>query len=176
MTTVEHWLRRPLARQTGPVPEDFVPLDDERGARQDSEWLISEEGRLRWTFLKELTLFALARTAPTRLDRVKTWSRALALEQLSLPDRYQMAASIIRHLDEDEPALIDCLAKWLFRGQTSDTQQIQLWSQHLAGVDPVPDELVALRKGLVRRLCEELNTVRREARERARKAGTSGSP
>ena len=61
------------------------------------------------------------------------------------------------------PILVACLAKWLFKEAASDVDQIKCWDQKLAAVDPVPHELVLMRVALVRRLCDELNTLRREA-------------
>jgi hypothetical protein len=156
--------------------EDLVPLEGQSAPQGTFEWLISEQGRSRWSFLEELSLFAMAGSASARLERLKSWSRLLPLESLAVSDRYELLASIIRLVNEDDPILVACLAKWLFRGNASDVDQIKCWDQTLAQVDPVPHELVLMRVALVRRLCDELNTLRREDRERGRKTGASGSP
>ena len=176
LTSVRHWLRRSASRLARPYQEDLVPIEGESAAQGTYEWLISDEGRSRWSFLEELSLFTMAGTAAARLERLKSWSRMLALERLAVADRYEFLASIIKLVEDDDPVLVACLAKWLFRAGASDVDQIKCWDQKLARVDPVPHELVLMRVALVRRLCDELNTLRREARERGRKTGGSGSP
>jgi hypothetical protein len=171
LTAVRHWLRRSATRLAQSSQEDLVPIEGPAAPQGTFEWLISDEGRLRWSFLEELSLFAMAGTAGARLERLKSWSRVLLLERLAVSDRYEFLASIIRLVDEDDPVLVACLAKWLFRGSAADTDPIKAWDQKLATVDPVPHELVLARVALVRRLCDELNTLRREEHERGRKTG-----
>ena len=176
LTAVRHWLRRSATRLAQSSQEDLVPIEGQSAPQGTYEWLISDEGRSRWSFLEELSLFSMAGSTSARLERLKSWSKLLPLERLAVSDRYELLASIIKLVEEDDPILVPCLAKWLFRGSASDVDQIKCWDQKLARVDPVPHELVLMRVALVRRLCDELNTLRREERERGRKTGGSGSP
>ena len=176
LTPVRHWLRRPLSRRARSSHEDLAPIEGESAPNETYEWLISDDGRLRWSYIEELSLFSMAAAPGVRLERLKTWYKVLPLDRLAVPDRYQFLASVIRLIDEDDPVLIDCLAKWLSRGGVSDIDQIKCWNQRLSIVEPVPDELILMRVALVRRLCDELNTIRREERERGRKTGITGSP
>jgi hypothetical protein len=165
VTTVLHWLRRPRGRSARSIADDFVPIEADRVAEAGDEWLISDEGRVRWGYLHELSLFAMAVPA-ARNEYVKRWYKELPLVRLEVSDRYQVLASIIRVVDEDDPVLLAPLARWLFKGGVLDLDQIKAWNEHLAQVDPVPHDLVLSRVVLVRRLCDELKTLRREQQER----------
>jgi hypothetical protein len=166
VTTVRHWLQRPLRRGTRPSTDDLVPIDEERRTEGAAEWLITEEGRVRWQFLNELSLFAMSGTPAARNDNVKRWYKHMPLAQVADFDRYQLLASIIKLIDDDDPDLIAPLASWLFKGGVSDVERIKTWTQELDQDDPVPGELTLARVGLVGRLCDELKTKRREERER----------
>jgi hypothetical protein len=166
VTTVLNWLRRLPGRSPRSITEDFVPIEEDHATQGGYDWLISEEGRVRWSYLHELSLFAMAATPAARNEYVKRWHKKLPLARLAVAERYQFLASIIRLVDEADPVLVAVLAKWLARGGVSDLDQIKAWNEHLARVDPVPDELVLSRVVLVRRLCDELRTIQREERER----------
>jgi hypothetical protein len=165
VTTVLHWLRRPRGRSARSIADDFVPMEEDRVTEGAYEWLISDEGRARWGYLHELSLFAMAAPA-ARNHYVKQWHKELPLARLAASERYQFLASVIRVVDEDDPVLLAPLARWLLKGGVLDLDQIKAWNEHLAQVDPVPHDLVLSRVILVRRLCDELKTLRREQQER----------
>jgi hypothetical protein len=165
VATVLHWLRRPRGRSAGSIADNFVPLEEDRVTEGGYEWLISEEGRARWEYLHQLSLFAMAPPAE-RNQYVKRWSRELPLARLEVSDRYQFLASVIRVVDQEDPILVAVLAKWLARGEVLHLEQIRAWNEHLAQVDPVPHDLVLSRVVLVRRLCDELRIIHREEQER----------
>jgi hypothetical protein len=167
VTTVRHWLQRRAAGPARPDPEELVPIEADCDSERATEWLISGEGLRRWRYLEELSLFAMAATPADRLERVKRWHKELPLGRLTMSDRYQFLASIIRVVEDGEAVLVDCLPKWIARGGITDFEPLKDWSQHLAAVDPVPEETVLARAALVRQLCDELRTIRREERERA---------
>jgi hypothetical protein len=165
VTTVLHWLRRPPGRSGRSIAADLVPIADDRMTEGGYEWLISEEGRARWEYLHQLSLFAMAAPA-ARNQYAKRWYKELPLVRLAASDRYQFLASVIRVIDEEDPSLLAPLARWLFNGGVLELEQIKAWNEHLAQVDPVPHDLVLSRVMLVRRLCDELRTIHREERER----------
>jgi hypothetical protein len=165
VTTVLNWLRRPPGRAPRSKADDLVPIEEDPASQGGYEWLISEQGRVRWAYLHELSLFAMAAPA-ARNEYVKRWNKTLPLARLAISDRYQLLASLIRLIEEDDPVLVAPLARWLARGGVSDLEQIKTWKEHLAHVDPVPDALVLSRVVLVRRLCDELRTIHREEQER----------
>jgi hypothetical protein len=166
VSTVRNWLQRRLRRSAAASGEDLVPDDLQQEPEGRFEWLLSPEGQGRWKYLEELSLFAMAGAPAHRFERVKRWHKELPLDRLALDDRYQLVASMIRVVEDDDPILVDCLPRWLSKGGVDDLQRIKAWNQELAAADPAPDDVVLARVVLVRRLCDEVRTIRREAQER----------
>jgi hypothetical protein len=108
----------------------------------------------------------MAGTPEARNENVKRWHKDLPLDRLAVSERYQFLASILKLVEEDDPILIAPLAKWLTNGGVDDLERIKAWNQDLAAVDPVPDDVVLARVVLVRKLCDEVRTIHREAQER----------
>jgi hypothetical protein len=166
VTTVRHWLQRPRRSAARAILGRLLPIEDDMAADGTTDWLISDEGLTRFRFLEQVSLFAMARTPEARNENVKRWHKDLPLDRLAVSERYQLLASILKLVEEDDPILIAPLAKWLTKGGVDDLERIKAWHQDLAAVDPVPDDVVLARVVLVRNLCDEVRTIHREAQER----------
>ena len=117
LTTVRHWLRRPASRSARSSHVDLVPVEAAAAATETQEWLISDQGQVRWSFLEELSLFAMAGTAIARLERIKTWLKRFPLERLAVVDRYELLGSIIKVVEENDPVLVACLGQMALPGR-----------------------------------------------------------
>jgi hypothetical protein len=187
LALVRKWLfpARPTARRDDLDPDDLAPLDpdgppaarDRRIEPDDAP--LSAQGRCRWQCLEALTIFAHPdETLEARWQRLKAWTKELPLGRLEPIDRHRVLGWVIvgfPGLDRDRIAR---LASWLFKNGVNDPDGpwMDHWFDDLASIGPIDGALRLERAPLIGELRGELRNVIRDAAERTRKTGISGSP
>ncbi|MEA2632677.1 MAG: hypothetical protein QOE66_2896, partial [Chloroflexota bacterium] len=172
------WLlpSKPGARRA--EPDDFAALDPD-GPPGPHRGPLSPFGLFRWRCLEALTIFSHPdETLDSRWERLKTWTRELPLGRLEPVDRYRFLGWLIVGFPRLDPDRIARLASWLFKSGINDPEcrWLNRWYEDLKDLGPLDGALRGERAPLVGELRNELRNVIRDAAERARKTGTSGSP
>jgi hypothetical protein len=185
LSRVRGWLLPTKACARPADPADYAPLDPEGPAEARQEQApsppgsLSPQGLIRWRFLEALTIFSHPDETPeARWQRLKVWTRELPLGLLEPADRYRFLGWLILGFERLDQDRIARLASWLYRSGLDDPECLWLnrWYDDLEGLGPSQGALRLERAPLVSELRNELRNVIRDAAERGRKTGTSGSP